>query len=375
MAPHDVPAFYEYNHLLAQHHQSPQQENTNYAGSHPHNQQSLQYSSHSPAHHFQMSLPPGFSSSVTVHPQQMQYPATQHGQMQYQPPQPMSHQAMAPHQTVHPYMNAQQISQPYFEPHPIQQNALQSVNDEEVKHETHSSQMMQGMPQTTMFHLPSHLATSDNPMNASQMAGVLDSNPEYVQRVPVHAEAGITGTAAASVEGHSGGCGGGTTPHICNCGPSCTCIGCAAHPHNPAMTEHLNELGGIMFEDGLFEDNGSRPQSFCEDLSSPLTEGQYSQQSGGVHQYGSSPSVGHTQPQHNTMHGTYTDHSGQQPCHSAPDLMPSSNEPPPPNTFLQFEYCLGGPNAGCLCNTGCQCEGCIHHIGHMQTLASVFGET
>ncbi|KAL8714947.1 MAG: hypothetical protein Q9225_006488 [Loekoesia sp. 1 TL-2023] len=118
--------------------------------------------------------------------------------------------------------------------------------------------MMNDIPQTTVYSVPSTYATAENPMTLEQQAQLQQSARLHAQNIPQYAPYGITGSVAPSAEQIDAN----DFMHECNCGPSCQCPLCAVHPYNPVANAHMEEMADLLASD--IGDSGarSRPQSF-----------------------------------------------------------------------------------------------------------------
>ncbi|MCJ1374371.1 hypothetical protein MMC20_005603 [Loxospora ochrophaea] len=155
--------------------------------------------------------------------------------------------------------------------------------------------------------------------------------------------------------------------HNCNCGDSCTCLGCAAHPYNNTTKSHVQWLGQILEEGDNDSQLDSPPHSLpgnsptfidihnvfagsapprVGDLPSPPTE---------VQQFPHFEAINQVDFLPDRHHGELV-----QP------MFPSSGY-----YTMEFPIELNGSNFGCTdiggscqCDSECTCIGCLTHTGH-----------
>ena len=109
--------------------------------------------------------------------------------------------------------------------------------------------------------------------------------------------------------------------HGCNCGPDCSCLGCAAHPQNSTTVQYVKELYDYQADEAT-----DSVDSFA--LSSP---------------------------QANNAFGFDQALSSYQ---NDPNMLP-------PDLYFPYQLNLPGcENGGCRCGTNCTCSGCLTHSGH-----------
>lgn len=161
---------------------------------------------------------------------------------------------------------------------------------------------------------------------------------------------GLSYTSTAS-EGDAG--------HVCHCGDSCQCLGCASHPFNNTTKQHVQEMGLIVGMNG--EEQSQHTPYSTHATSTPLDYFlpgmNYSLDTG------AQPRTMHPYPGHAHSHNIgngYPPHASY-----APDqhLME-------PSQYYTLEYSVGMPNpcsnatGSCQCGNDCSCVGCLTHSGH-----------
>lgn len=110
-----------------------------------------------------------------------------------------------------------------------------------------------GNEQTTPYSIPSTYATASQSILSHQTPHL------YSQKVPQYRPFGSNGSAAPLTEGNLE-----IAPaHNCNCGDTCDCLGCAAHPFNATTRNHVQSLGDLLAHGDNEQQPGSRPQSPC----------------------------------------------------------------------------------------------------------------
>ncbi|KAL8907671.1 MAG: hypothetical protein Q9171_005764 [Xanthocarpia ochracea] len=127
--------------------------------------------------------------------------------------------------------------------------------------------MINDAPQTTIYSMPSTLATAENPMTSHQSAQLQASGSWRAQQVPRFAAEGIIGSAAQpgdSIE---------VTDNLyeCPCGDGCACVFCSVHPHNEASVARAQEMGRLMLEPNAPTASGSPPQFLFDEMANPVT--------------------------------------------------------------------------------------------------------
>lgn len=222
--------------------------------------------------------------------------------------------------------------------------------------------------QTTLYTIPPSYATANHPLTAQQLA-FLQQNPHlYTQTVPQHAPFGIIGQAAPPAEAITT-----LSPaHNCNCGASCECLGCAAHPFNTTTRSHVQSLGAIIAH-GEHDSLSSihSPPNYDIPLDHPFP----------VHSM--APILPHFYNPNISSTPTTSTPSAHQPAITTTASTPWS--PPPSNAvggqqipFLSSEYYtmeipMDAPgltvsctdvSGSCQCGDDCACVGCLTHTGH-----------
>lgn len=151
----------------------------------------------------------------------------------------------------------------------------------------------------------------------------------------------------------------GDSEHVCHCGDSCQCLGCASHPFNNTTKQHVQEMGLIVGMNGE-EQNQHSPYS-THATSTPLDyslPGMNYNLDTGAQPRTMRPYIGHAHSHH--IGNGYPSHASY-----APDqhLME-------PSQYYTLEYSVGMPNpcsnatGSCQCGNDCSCVGCLTHSGH-----------
>lgn len=196
----------------------------------------------------------------------------------------------------------------------------------------------------------SHQFLSD-PTNLSQatMQSGLGGNPHY-----------FTYTPPPTLSGDS--C------HICTCGDSCQCLGCASHPYNDRTKQYVQEMGTMVtFEkDGnLDPSHNYRDSPFSGKPSTPLLDFSFANSdldaTGTLHR----DTAGPTFPEQ-ASNSTYSSNNGFSSF--SPEYTPGLLMQP--EEYYTLEYPVGLPNpcsdvtGSCQCGNDCCCSGCLTHNGH-----------
>lgn len=227
-----------------------------------------------------------------------------------------------------------------------------------------SKSFLSEIPTTTVYHIPSTVATADHPISPAAIADLQKNEMYRRQVVPITAMSGIAGVAAPSADAHSAGeCS--TTSHICHCGDGCRCTACPVHPNNPTMQAKVQEMAEHLAYAGPGSTGTSRPHSsygnvlqqseqpplsplspaFSSDSAfewPPITSGD---------QYRSGPAP---VPLDSPIDNDHTRHF------SSGDYLHFQFDLPP------FPDCLAPPEVNCHCTYGCVCAGCLEHTGHIE---------
>lgn len=111
-----------------------------------------------------------------------------------------------------------------------------------------TSGLLSDSPQTDLYRIPPDFATHDNPMKPEQQAELRRSDPDYIQTIPAYSESGFVGTAALPAETNESSNGIMATLHSCNCGISCQCLACPAHPGNETTQARVEDLNQILLD-------------------------------------------------------------------------------------------------------------------------------
>ena len=179
-----------------------------------------------------------------------------------------------------------------------------------------------------------------NPASSSRTSSNIARQPfeskDYadISIVPQDAMVGTTGIAAPSKRREARPDAVSVPKLACRCGPGCTCIACASHPYNSATQMRVEELTGIMNQDGyLFADPASGRQSIYGSDFRSEPDSQLS-----LEGFASFDEA--LQDRNTAGVGDYY------------DLM-----------YNVSSGCRLGIGL-CQCGSGCQCPGCLTHQGH-----------
>ena len=222
-----------------------------------------------------------------------------------------------------------------------------------------------GNEQTTLYTIPPTYATASHPLNPAQL-GFLHQHPHlYSQTVPQYAPYGLNGSAAPSAEGNLAF----SPVHNCNCGDTCDCLGCAAHPYNATTKNHVQSLGDLLAHGDNDRQSSSRPQSpygsafgqvtyvhsmapgvnpmLVNDMPSPPLSGHYR-----------SSILPLTNSDTTSPAGSYSE--AQVPLFSSSGYY-TMEFPMDPGESLDGCTDVSG---SCQCGDDCACIGCLTHTGH-----------
>lgn len=130
--------------------------------------------------------------------------------------------------------------------------------------------------------------------------------------------------------------------HTCNCGDSCQCVGCAAHPYNDATQDYVRSAWSSMAVEHRLTESYTNGSASIEP-GQPATNGANTETA-------SSPTA-------NTPSSS-TSGAGDEQNLSATDFF-----------FVTYPFATcGGDTESCLCGDDCQCLGCtIHSQGSRHT--------
>lgn len=219
-----------------------------------------------------------------------------------------------------------------------------------------------GNEQTTAYTIPSTYTTGRHSLVPAQST-FLDPNPHlHSQKVPQHESCGSNGSAISLTKGNVEF----TPAHNCNCGDTCDCLGCAAHPYNATTRNHVQSLGDLLTHDDNEEQPGSPPQPPCDGSSLEFTD---------VHSMipGINPRLFENGP---SPPASSHDRSSTLPLAETEvrSLAEAYNEAQVPgfssSGYYTMEFqmeSLGDctdVSGSCQCGDDCACIGCLTHTGH-----------
>jgi hypothetical protein len=187
----------------------------------------------------------------------------------------------------------------------------------------------QYLPQTTVFTYPPTYGSFQNPVQPYAWRQSIRNNDYGQPQAQVPAPGPLQFDAPLVPETMD-------TIHTCNCGDTCQCIGCAAHPYNNATQEYVRSAWASMnleqppneiYANGQTTTNGAMPvQSQTGDsVSSPTAHTPASTNSG----------------------------NGEEQSLSAADFF-----------FVNYPFTsegCGGDTQSCPCGDDCECLGCTIH--------------
>ncbi|KAL8921449.1 MAG: hypothetical protein Q9172_004016 [Xanthocarpia lactea] len=208
--------------------------------------------------------------------------------------------------------------------------------------------MINGAPQTTIYSMPSTLATAENPMTSYQSAQLQASGSWRAQQVPRFAAEGINGSAAQPADSIE------ATDNLyeCPCGDGCACVFCSVHPHNEASVARAQEMGRLMLEPNAPTALGSPPQFLLDEMANHVTG------------HGD-----HTGSQNNQA-DDFPGHLGYGPT-DGPSSEQMSLGPMLAEGYMYHEYdyqptgnLCSDSTGTCNCQELCPCLGCQTHTGH-----------
>ncbi|TVY45260.1 Protein GRISEA [Lachnellula occidentalis] len=187
-------------------------------------------------------------------------------------------------------------------------------------------------PPPTVFTYPAAYGSFQNPLQMSAWQQGKQSNyysqPQPSVLIPPEAPSFNGPLMPGSMD----------TVHTCNCGDTCQCIGCAAHPYNDATQSYVHSAWASMSMDQPSEAYAN-PQTPI-----PATNGSIPVQPQNVDQM-SSPNV-HTP-------SSTTSGNGEEQSLSASDFF-----------FVNYPFSddsCGGDTMSCPCGDDCECLGCTIH--------------
>ncbi|TVY25021.1 Protein GRISEA [Lachnellula hyalina] len=184
----------------------------------------------------------------------------------------------------------------------------------------------------TVFTYPAAYGSFQNPLQMSAWQQGKQSNyysqPQPEVSIPPEAPSFNGSLMPGSMD----------TVHTCNCGDTCQCIGCAAHPYNVATQNYVHSAWASM--------SMEQPSELYTDGQNPIptTNGNIPVQPQNVDQI-SSPTV-HTP-------SSTTSGNGEEQSLSASDFF-----------FVNYPFSddsCGGDTVTCPCGDDCECLGCTIH--------------
>ena len=221
--------------------------------------------------------------------------------------------------------------------------------------------------QTTFYEIPPKYATSTNPLNPLQYAQIQRGFDEMKYSVPQYAPYGIFGSTAPSADGGEIA----NPVHNCNCGDTCACLACAAHPYNSTTRKHVEDLSAILAcsnDDNRRWDQDSNSQGGF--LSEPIDVERMTQVRSTVD---FDKLLSPTQEERNAaaLPSSNLDDLAE-------DLSKESNQQLQQPAYessgyytMKFPTNDDWPNLGCTdvsgtceCGNDCECIGCLTHTGH-----------
>ncbi|KYK54927.1 hypothetical protein DCS_06888 [Drechmeria coniospora] len=141
------------------------------------------------------------------------------------------------------------------------------------------------------------------------------------------------------------------TSHQCTCGPSCQCIGCAAHPYNNATQNYVRSAWSTMMED---EQNMHPPTNGRANVGMNLHQ----------ESFASRTSSGRETPAAGLVEGGIASASPPQTPSDASTAAPEEQTLSASDYFFvsyPFRDSCAGDTSNCPCGDDCQCIGCIIH--------------
>ena len=219
-----------------------------------------------------------------------------------------------------------------------------------------------GNAQTISYTIPSTCATTGHPLNSAQASFPHQQPHLYSQEVPQYAPYVSNESAAHEAEANMEF----SPTHNCNCGDTCDCLGCAAHPYNATTRNHVQSLGNLLAKGDNEEQQSSRPQSPYGISFAQATKLHSVAQGTNprlVDDVPSSPVSSHYRPSafNPTDDDVTSSHEFYNEAHVP--LFSSSG-------YYTMEFpmeSLGGCtdfSGSCQCGDDCACIGCLTHTGH-----------
>ncbi|KAI4121839.1 MAG: hypothetical protein LQ338_006137 [Usnochroma carphineum] len=225
--------------------------------------------------------------------------------------------------------------------------------------------LVDNMPRTTVFSMPSNYATAENPMTSGQRAQLQHNAQLYAHQVPHYAPYGITGSAAPSAEHINTQ----DFMHQCSCGPDCQCFLCVVHPFNPVSNDHIGEMADLMTSESVNDEARSRPQSWYGEPSPNPVSGPEVDAGNWDSMLSTAEGAGTSQMMMNGYPAAATNAYGGNGLPAAAAAAPYQIHS---NDYITMEYRFPAPgsnmcsngNSTCRCGDNCNCEGCFTHTGH-----------
>jgi len=190
----------------------------------------------------------------------------------------------------------------------------------------------QYLPQTTVYAYPPTYGSYQHPLQPSEWRQSVRANSYAQPQAPlvsgdISFDAPINPTTLDTV-------------HICSCGDTCQCIGCAAHPYNDATQNYVRSAWSSMAIDQPSSSNGIYTNGHSD-----------SNGSMSIHTHG----LGTVSPPAAQTPSDTASGNGDEQSLSASDFF-----------FINYPFIsegCGGDTHNCPCGDDCQCLGCTIHRG------------
>jgi hypothetical protein len=199
-----------------------------------------------------------------------------------------------------------------------------------------------------VYTYPAAWGTMSSPLQPNQWKQSIASMM-YEQNVP--SELMSAGSGPPEPSFHTNGHTPAATPvtsHVCSCGDSCDCLGCAAHPYNETTQNYVRSAVASMMDNHSHQQQ--QPQQHQGRDPATVVDGSGAPMPNVV----SSPVLGGAEPSSPQQAQTPSDASGI--SEDQPQL--SSND------YFFVDYPIlgcGGETNTCPCGDDCQCFGCLVH--------------
>lgn len=228
------------------------------------------------------------------------------------------------------------------------------------------------VPQTIVYSMPATYATAENPLTARQQEYFQRNSHVYTQQVPHYAPLGVIGSAAPPAEADHML----SLAHNCDCGPTCQCIFCVAHPYNEPTRDRVQCLADLLSSDGVYSPEthlspyGSPFHSPADSSNIPSTNHRMHIEDilhpSDLPQSGEISSSGYGSGGHSAIpNGSLTE--ATQPAISSSGYLTMEYE----FASMSYDRCMDSTGT-CRCHDACDCVGCLTHSGHDgDTLRSV----